>query len=56
MESNDPLVLVDDTLHCGMSPAGKGAISQYLATPGFPQCSHTVGELSADADSLCSEV
>ena len=39
-----------------MYPAGKVAISQHLATPGFPQCDHTVGKLSADAGSLCSEV
>ena len=30
-------------------PAGKVAISRHLVTPGFPQCDHTVGELSADA-------
>jgi hypothetical protein len=38
-----------------MYPAGKVAISQYLATPGFPQSDHTIGKLSADAGSLCSE-
>ena len=56
MKSDDPLLLANDTLHCGMSPAGKFAISQHLANPGVPQCSHTVGKLSADAGSLCSEV
>ena len=46
-------MLVVGTLRCGMYPAGKVAISQH---PGFPQCDHTVGKLSADAGSLCSEV
>ena len=55
MKSSDPLLLADGTLHCGMYPAGKVAISQHLATPGFPQVDHTVGKLSADAGSLCSE-
>ena len=36
-----------------MYPAGKVAISQHLATPGFPQVDHTVDKLSADAGSLC---
>ena len=44
------------TLGCGMYPAGKVAISRHLATPGLPQVDHTVGKLSADAGSLCSEV
>ena len=39
-----------------MYPAGEVAISQHLATYRFPQCDHTVGKLSADAGSLCSEV
>ena len=47
------LLLADVTLRC---PAGKVDISQHLATPGFPQVDHTVGKLSADAGSLCSEV
>ena len=55
-ETSDPLLLADDTLRCRMYPACKFAISQHLATLGFPQCDHTVGELSADAGSLCSEV
>ena len=56
MKSSDPPMLANGTLHCGMYPAGKIAISQHLATPGFPQCDHTVVKLSADAGSLCSEV
>ena len=56
MKPSDPLLLADGTLLCRMYPAGKVAISQHLATPGFPQCNHTVGKLSADAGSLCSEV
>ena len=56
MKPSDPLLLTDGNLHCGMYPAGKVAISQHLATPGFPQCDHTVGKLSADNGSLCSEV
>ena len=55
MKSSDPLLLADGTLRCGMYPAGKVAISRHLATPGFPQCDHTVGKLSVDAGSLCSE-
>jgi hypothetical protein len=46
MKPSDPLLLAD----------GKVAISQHLAIPGFPQSDHTVGKLSADAVSLCSEV
>ena len=34
----------------------QSAIFQQLATPGFPQCDHTVDKLSDDAGSLCSEV
>ena len=56
MKLSDPLLLTDGTLRCGMYPAGKVAISRHLATPGFPQSDHTVGKLSADAGSLCSEV
>ena len=52
MKSSDPLLLADGNLHCGMYPAGKVAISRHLATPGFPQCDHTVSKLSADAGSL----
>ena len=52
MKSSDPLLLTDGPLGCGMYPA----ISQHLAISGFPQCDHTVGKLSADAGSLCSEV
>ena len=37
-------------------PTGKVAISRSLSTPGFPQYDQTVGKLSADAGSLCSEV
>ena len=55
MKSSDPLLLADGTLRCGMYPAVKVAISRRLATPGFPQSDHTVGKLSADAGSLCSE-
>ena len=54
--NSDPLLLADGSLCRGMYPAGKVAISQHLATPGFPQVDHTVGKLSADAGSLCSEV
>ena len=56
MKPSDPLLLTDGTLHCEMYPADKVAISQHLVTPGFPQCDHTVGKLSADTGSLCSEV
>ena len=56
MKSSDPLLLADDTLHSGMYPAGKVAISLQLATPGFPWCDQTVCKLSADAGSLCSKV
>jgi hypothetical protein len=51
MKPNDPLLLADGNLHCR-----KVAISQHLAIPGFPQSDHTVGKLSVDAGSLCSEV
>ena len=52
MEPSDPLLLTDGTLRCGMYPAGKVAISQHLANPGFPN----VTILSArSAGSLCSE-
>ena len=51
MKSSDPLLLADGTLHCGMYPAGKFAISRHLA-----QCDHTVGKLSAVTGSMCSEV
>jgi hypothetical protein len=37
-----------------MYPAGKVAISQHLATPGFPQSDYTIGRLSAYAGSLCT--
>ena len=50
------VLLADDNLCCGMYHEGKVAISGNLATPGFPQCNHTVSKLSADAGSLCSEV
>ena len=33
MKPNDPLLLADVTLHCGMYPAGKVDISQHLAIP-----------------------
>ena len=55
-ETSDPLLLANDTLHCRMYPTCKFAISQHLATPGFPQCDHTVGELSKASGSLCCEV
>ena len=55
MKPSDPLLLVDVALLCGMYPAGKVDISQYLAIPGFPQNDHTVSKPSADAGSLCSE-
>ena len=38
MKSSDPLLLADGTLHCGMYPAGKVAISLHLVTPGFTVC------------------
>ena len=56
MKPSDPLLLADVDLRCRMYPAGKVDISQHLATPGFPQCDHTVGKLSVNAGSLCSEV
>ena len=56
MKPSDPLLLADGNLGCGLYRAGKVAISQHLATSGFPQVDHTVGKLSADAGSLCSEV
>ena len=49
MKPDYPLLLADGTLHCGMYPAGKVAISLHLATSGLPQCDHTLGKLSADA-------
>ncbi len=52
MKPSDPLLLADGNLRCGMYPTGKVAISQHLA---IPQSDHTVGKLSADAGSLCSE-
>jgi hypothetical protein len=55
MKPSDPLLLFDIPLRCGVYPAGKVDISQHLATLGFPQSNHTVGEPSADAGSLCSE-
>ena len=55
MKPSDPLLHADVALRFGMYPAGKVDISQHLATPGFPQSDHTVGEPSADAGSLCSE-
>ena len=51
MKPSNPLQLANDTLRCRMYPAGKVAIFQHLATPGFPQSDHTVGKLSADAGS-----
>ena len=36
MKSSDSLLLADGTLHCGMYPEGKVAISQHLVTPRFP--------------------
>ena len=43
MKPSDPLLHADVNLRWGMYPAGKVAISQHLATPGFPQIDHTVG-------------
>ena len=48
------MLLADGTLHCGMYPTGKVAISQHLVTPRFPRCDQTVRKLSADTGSLCS--
>ena len=56
MKPSDPMLLADYTLCCGVYPTGKVAIYQHLATLGFPKCDHTVGKLSVDAGSLCSEV
>ena len=36
MKPSDQLLLADGTLHCGMYPTGKVAISRRLAIPGFP--------------------
>jgi hypothetical protein len=55
MKLSDPLLLADVALRFGMYPAGKVDISQHLATPGFLQSDHAVGEPSVDAGSLCSE-
>ena len=38
MKLSDPLLLADGTLRCRMYP-------EHLATPGFPQCNHTVSKL-----------
>jgi hypothetical protein len=56
MKPSDPLLLDNGTLRCGMYPTGKVAFSQHLVIPGFPQCVHTVGKLSAGLGSLCGEV
>ena len=56
MKPIDPLMLADVTLRCGMYPAGKVAIYQQVATPGFLKCDHAVGKLSADGGLLWSEV
>ena len=32
MKSSDPLLLADGTLHCGMYPSGKVAISRFEAS------------------------
>jgi hypothetical protein len=55
MKPSDPLLLADGTLQCRMYPAGNVDISRHLAIPGFPQSDHTVGKLTADTGSLCSE-
>ena len=55
MKPSDPMMFADDTLCCGMYPKDKVAISLHLATPSTVHCDHTVGELSADTFSLCSE-
>ena len=47
MKPSDPLLLVDGTLRYRVYLAGKVAISQHLATPGFPQCDHTAGNLTS---------
>ena len=36
MKPSDPLLLVDGTLHCGMYPTGRVAISRHIATQGSP--------------------
>ena len=36
MKSSDSLLLAAGTLHCGMYPTGKAAISWPLVTPGSP--------------------
>ena len=55
MKPSDPLLLTDVALRCRMYPAGKVDISRHLATPGFLQSDHTVGEPCAYAGLLCSE-
>ena len=55
MKPSDPLLLAEGNLCCGIYPADKVDISQHLAIPGFPQSNQTVGKLSVDAGSLCSE-
>ena len=50
IKSSFSLLLVDGTLHWGMYPTGKVAISWHLVTPGFPRCDHIVGKLSANAE------
>jgi hypothetical protein len=55
MKPSGPVLLADGTLRCEMYPVVKVAISQHLVTPGFPQSDHTVGKVSADGGSLCSE-
>ena len=42
MKPSDPPLLADVTLRCGMYPAGKDEISQYLTIPGSPR--HSVLE------------
>ena len=55
MKPNDPLLFADVTLFCRMYPAGKVGISWHLAIPEFPQSDLTVGKLSVDTGSMCSE-
>ena len=55
MKPSDPLLLADVALRCGMYSAGKVDISWHLAIPEFPKSDLTVGKLSVDTGSMCSE-
>ena len=56
IKPSEPLLLANGTLRCEMYHAGKVDIYRHLATPWISGCDHTIGKLSADAGSLCSEV